>query len=231
MPDFGRVSQIDASMFDAGTAYVVGEEAAARRLRALHLPDARLRPDVDEDRERHRGERLHARRCARIRRARACSTPARSTASTCRSTTANHWQPLSTNLPDTQVSDIWVDGQDIAIATHGRGFYVLDNVDAAAAVRRGGVGDRCASVQAGRRDSRRQTGEHHLLAEETAAESEARDSRRQGTGGALVRWGARPVRARQGGWRGRSGGRGRTPAGRGRHRQGSRTDGPRDADR
>ena len=32
------------------------------------------------------------------------------------------------NLPDTQVSDIWVEGNDVAIATHGRGFYILDNV-------------------------------------------------------------------------------------------------------
>ena len=39
-----------------------GEEAAARRLRALHLPDARLRQDVDEDRHRHPGQRLRARR-------------------------------------------------------------------------------------------------------------------------------------------------------------------------
>ena len=43
MPDFGRVSQIDASSFDAGTALRRGEEAAARRLRAVHLPHARLR--------------------------------------------------------------------------------------------------------------------------------------------------------------------------------------------
>jgi hypothetical protein len=41
----------------------------------------------------------------------------------------NRWQPLKTNLPDTQVSDIWVDANDLAIATHGRGFYVLDNVN------------------------------------------------------------------------------------------------------
>ena len=27
------------------------------------------------------------------------------------------------------MSDIWVDANDIAIATHGRGFYVLDNIE------------------------------------------------------------------------------------------------------
>ena len=36
----------------------VGEEAAARGFLALHRPHARLRPHVDEDRQRHRGERL-----------------------------------------------------------------------------------------------------------------------------------------------------------------------------
>jgi hypothetical protein len=37
---------------------------------------------------------------------------------------------LSLNLPDTQVSDIWVEANAIAIATHGRGFYVLDDIAA-----------------------------------------------------------------------------------------------------
>ena len=62
MPDFGRVSIIDASAFDAGIGLRGGEAAAARRLRALHLPDARLRQDVDEDRHGHRRRRLRARR-------------------------------------------------------------------------------------------------------------------------------------------------------------------------
>src|SRR5262249_17787901 len=40
----------------------------------------------------------------------------------------DHWQALKSNLPDTQVSDIWVEANELAIATHGRGFYVLDNI-------------------------------------------------------------------------------------------------------
>ncbi|MGH9592405.1 MAG: glycosyl hydrolase, partial [Bryobacteraceae bacterium] len=40
----------------------------------------------------------------------------------------DHWQSLSLNLPDTQVSDIVVQGDDVVIATHGRSFYVLDDV-------------------------------------------------------------------------------------------------------
>ena len=39
-----------------------------------------------------------------------------------------NWQSLSLNLPDTQVSDIMVQDHDLVIATHGRSFYVLDNI-------------------------------------------------------------------------------------------------------
>jgi photosystem II stability/assembly factor-like uncharacterized protein len=46
----------------------------------------------------------------------------------------NSWQTLRLNLPDTSVQDIVVKGDDVVIATHGRGFYVLD--DAAALLRR-----------------------------------------------------------------------------------------------
>ena len=38
------------------------------------------------------------------------------------------WKPLSLNLPDVQVSDIAVEKNDLVIATHGRSMYVLDNV-------------------------------------------------------------------------------------------------------
>src|SRR5947207_6886770 len=39
-----------------------------------------------------------------------------------------NWQSLSLNLPDTQVSDIVLEEHDLVIATHGRAFYVLDNI-------------------------------------------------------------------------------------------------------
>jgi hypothetical protein len=38
------------------------------------------------------------------------------------------WQSLSLNLPDTQVSDLVVEESDLVIATHGRSFYVLDDI-------------------------------------------------------------------------------------------------------
>ncbi|MGI8510276.1 MAG: WD40/YVTN/BNR-like repeat-containing protein [Gemmatimonadaceae bacterium] len=39
-----------------------------------------------------------------------------------------HWKSLSLNLPDTQVPDIAVKGNDLVIATHGRSMYVLDDI-------------------------------------------------------------------------------------------------------
>jgi photosystem II stability/assembly factor-like uncharacterized protein len=40
----------------------------------------------------------------------------------------SHWQSLSRNLPDLQVSDIALTGNDVVIATHGRSMYVLPNI-------------------------------------------------------------------------------------------------------
>jgi photosystem II stability/assembly factor-like uncharacterized protein len=39
-----------------------------------------------------------------------------------------HWQSLRRNLPDTQVSDLVIEGNDLVIATHGRSFYVMDDI-------------------------------------------------------------------------------------------------------
>jgi hypothetical protein len=38
------------------------------------------------------------------------------------------WQPLSLNLPVVQVSDLVVEENDVVIATHGRSFWVLENI-------------------------------------------------------------------------------------------------------
>ncbi|MGE0361938.1 MAG: glycosyl hydrolase [Vicinamibacterales bacterium] len=38
------------------------------------------------------------------------------------------WQPLRLNMPDTQISDLAVKGDDLVVATHGRSFWVLENI-------------------------------------------------------------------------------------------------------
>jgi photosystem II stability/assembly factor-like uncharacterized protein len=40
----------------------------------------------------------------------------------------DHWQPLQLNLPVTSVRDLDIHGDDLVIATHGRGFWILDNI-------------------------------------------------------------------------------------------------------
>jgi len=46
------------------------------------------------------------------------------------------WESLRQNLPDTPVHDIAVEDRDLVIATHGRGFYVMDRI---APLRQGGL--------------------------------------------------------------------------------------------
>jgi len=49
----------------------------------------------------------------------------------------NAWQSLQENLPHTSVRDLIVHGNDLVIATHGRGFWILDDI---APLRANGVG-------------------------------------------------------------------------------------------
>ena len=128
MPEFGRVSHIDASALRAGRRLRRGQEAAARRPRA----------------------RTSSARATSARRGRRSSTAFRANdyvhavredptrrgllyAGTQHGfyisyDDGDRWQPLSLNLPDVPVSDVWVEANAIAIATHGRSFYVLDDI-------------------------------------------------------------------------------------------------------
>ena len=40
----------------------------------------------------------------------------------------DHWQPLQLNLPVTSVRDITIHGDDLIVATHGRSFWILDDI-------------------------------------------------------------------------------------------------------
>jgi photosystem II stability/assembly factor-like uncharacterized protein len=40
----------------------------------------------------------------------------------------DQWQPLQNNMPVTSIRDIVVHGDDLDVATHGRGFWVLDQM-------------------------------------------------------------------------------------------------------
>jgi len=127
MPDFGRVSQIDASAFDAGRAYIsvrkpllddfspyvwktVDYGATWTKIVDGIRDDAYVNA-VREDPNR-RGL-LYA--------------------------GTNHgvyvsfddgvaWQELNPGLPDLPITNVVVEHNELAIASHGRGFWVLDNL-------------------------------------------------------------------------------------------------------
>jgi photosystem II stability/assembly factor-like uncharacterized protein len=40
----------------------------------------------------------------------------------------DHWQPMQLNLPHTSMRDLWVNGNDLIVATHGRSFWILDDI-------------------------------------------------------------------------------------------------------
>jgi photosystem II stability/assembly factor-like uncharacterized protein len=40
----------------------------------------------------------------------------------------DHWQSLQLNLPITSVRDLTIHGNDLVVATHGRSFWILDNI-------------------------------------------------------------------------------------------------------
>ena len=90
-----------------------------------------LRCDLDEAHQRHQ---RHPERPSDARRprgsgaGRACSTPAPSSGSSSRSTTAAPGSSLQQNLPATPVTDLRVQRGDVVISTMGRAFWVMDDV-------------------------------------------------------------------------------------------------------
>jgi len=40
----------------------------------------------------------------------------------------DHWQSLQLNLPHSSMRDLWIHDDDLIVATHGRSFWILDNI-------------------------------------------------------------------------------------------------------
>lgn len=72
---------------------------------------------------------------------------------------SRHWQPLQQNLPMTSVRDIDVHGDDLVIATHGRGFWIMDDITAIRQIDASYAAD-VYPVQARRRDPRANAAVH-----------------------------------------------------------------------
>ncbi len=127
MPDLGRVSQIDASMFDAGTAYI----AVKKPLLGDFSPYVFRTHDFGRTWTKivngiPARDYTHVVREDAVRRGMLYAGTQHGIYLSMDD--GDHWRSLSLNLPDTPIHDIWVEGNDIAITAHGRSFYILDEV-------------------------------------------------------------------------------------------------------
>jgi len=129
MPDFGRVSQIDPSSFASGTAYI----SVRRPLLDDFTPYIFKTADYGRSWTKivnglPADAYVHAVREDPTRRGLLY-------AATQRGVYASYddgatWQSLRLNMPDVPVADLIVEGNELVIATHGRGFWVLDDIAA-----------------------------------------------------------------------------------------------------
>ncbi len=154
MPEFGRVSQIDASVFDSESAYIAVKKPL--------LDD--LRPYVFRTHDSGRTwtrivnglgptDYVHVvREDPTVKGLLYAGTQHGVYVSY---NDGDRWEPLSLNLPDVQISDLIVEDNDLAIATHGRGFYILDTIAPVREVVSGSREHRRVPVQAWGRDQRR----------------------------------------------------------------------------
>jgi photosystem II stability/assembly factor-like uncharacterized protein len=127
MPDWSRISQIDASTHDAGTAYVAVDR---HQFDDLHpyiyktsdygktwtklgqgIPDNAFVRVVRED-PKKRGL-LYA---------------GTETGVYVSFNDGANWRPLQLNLPTTPVHDLVIKDNDLIVATHGRAFWILDDL-------------------------------------------------------------------------------------------------------
>ena len=127
MPEFGRVSIIDASAFDAGTAYVAVKKPLlndfAPYIFRTHdfgktwtkitngIPDGAYTHAVREDPVRK--NLLYA---------------GTETGIYVSFDGGANWQSLQLNLPNSPIHDLIVKNDDLVVATHGRSFWILDDL-------------------------------------------------------------------------------------------------------
>jgi photosystem II stability/assembly factor-like uncharacterized protein len=128
MPEFGRVSIIDASAFDAGTAYA----AVKRPLLDDKAPYIFRTHDYGRTWTRivsgiRADDYVHAVREDPTRRGLLYAATQHGVYISYND--GDTWESLSLNLPDIPISDLMVETSSLAISTHGRGFYVLDDIE------------------------------------------------------------------------------------------------------
>jgi photosystem II stability/assembly factor-like uncharacterized protein len=128
LPDFARVSWIEASPHDAGTAYV----AANRYQKSDRAPYVYRTGDFGKTWTKViDGVRADdfARAIEEDPKRQGLLWLGTETGIYISFDGADHWQPFNLDLPVTPVHGITVKNDDLIIGTHGRGFYVLDNIN------------------------------------------------------------------------------------------------------
>ena len=107
-----------------------------RRLQHLRLRDHRLRRDVEVDRRQPAEGRGGPRRSPRIARTRTCCISAPRPACACRWNRGGQWTRIKANLPTMPIYEIKLHPRDndMILATHARGIWILDDLDADPAV-------------------------------------------------------------------------------------------------
>jgi hypothetical protein len=127
MPNFGRVSQIDASAFNDGAAYV------SVRRPLLNDQSSYLWKTTDYGKTWTKiingiraDDYMHTIREDPNRKGLLYAGGQHGTYISYND--GANWESLRLNMPDTPVSDIVVTDNEIVLSTHGRGFWVLDNV-------------------------------------------------------------------------------------------------------
>jgi photosystem II stability/assembly factor-like uncharacterized protein len=127
LPDWSRISQIDASHFDAGTAYVAVDR---HQMDDMHpwiyktsdygktwtkltkgIPDNTFVRAVREDPKR-----------------RGLLFAGTETGVFVSFDDGQNWRSMKLNLPTTPVHDLIIKNDDLVLATHGRAFWVLDDI-------------------------------------------------------------------------------------------------------
>jgi photosystem II stability/assembly factor-like uncharacterized protein len=127
MPELGRVSQIDGSSFDHGTAFVA--------VKKMLLGD--MSPYIFRTRDYGKtwtkivngiaaNDYVHVVREDQARKGLLYAGTQHGAYVSFDD--GDRWLPFKNGLPDTPVTDLWVEDNALAIATHGRSFYVMDNL-------------------------------------------------------------------------------------------------------
>ncbi len=130
MTAWSKVSQIEAGHFDVETAYASVDRHRLADDQSLHLSHARRRKDLDRTWRMEFPSGAFVNSVKEDTKQKGLLYAATELRVYVSFDDGDHWQPLQLNMPVTSVRDIIVHGDDLAVATHGRGFWVLDQMTA-----------------------------------------------------------------------------------------------------